>query len=105
MDKKNELHSAQDIIKQVLTDHPETRNDDDLLCYKVYESMLPGCGGMLYRAVVLNRKAYKLPAYETVRRTRQKLQREYPELAACKAVRAGRARNEQIFRAFAKEGA
>lgn len=39
--------------------------------------------------------------FETVRRTRQKVQATYPELAACDKVAAGRMENEKVFRGYA----
>ena len=42
------------------------------------------------------------PAFETVRRSRQKVQATYPDLAATGAVGAFRARNEKVYRKFAK---
>jgi hypothetical protein len=39
--------------------------------------------------------------FETVRRTRQKIQRENPDLAACEAVQEFRYENEQAYREFA----
>ena len=42
------------------------------------------------------------PAFETDRRSRQKVQATYPELAATGAVGAFRARNEKVYREFAR---
>jgi hypothetical protein len=41
------------------------------------------------------------PAFETVRRTRQKLQATFPILAACEAVEAFRNGNEKEYREYA----
>lgn len=43
-----------------------------------------------------------VPGFETVRRTRQKVQEERPDLAACEAVAGFRAENEREFREFAR---
>ena len=43
------------------------------------------------------------PGFETVRRARQKLQAQFPHLAANKTVAAFRAKNEKKYRAFARE--
>ena len=45
------------------------------------------------------------PAFETVRRSRQKVQATYPNLAATGAVGEFRARNEKVYREFAKSEA
>jgi len=45
--------------------------------------------------------AWRFPPFESVRRTRQKVQAEYPELAACKKVSDMRCEKEKEYRAFA----
>ena len=51
---------------------------------------------------LLNLHGAGFPGFETVRRTRQKIQQHHPELAACEAVEGFRAVNEQEFREFAR---
>ena len=51
---------------------------------------------------LLNMKDYGFPVFETVRRTRQKIQAARPDLAACEAVQEHRAENEAAYRAFAR---
>jgi len=50
----------------------------------------------------MNMEQKGLPAFETVRRSRQKVQATYPDLAATGVVGAFRARNEKVYREFAK---
>ena len=50
---------------------------------------------------LLNMSDMGIPAFETVRRTRQKIQQEYPELASAEAVQGFRAAREEAFRGFA----
>lgn len=47
---------------------------------------------------------FNLPQYETVRRARQKIQAELPELAGEDRVEAMRIINEENFRQYAKGG-
>jgi hypothetical protein len=42
------------------------------------------------------------PPFETVRRTRQFIQRKFPELSANPAVQVFRAENETVFEEFAR---
>lgn len=42
------------------------------------------------------------PPFESVRRTRQKVQEKYPDLAASEEVEAGRELNETAYREFAR---
>lgn len=51
---------------------------------------------------LMNMEQKGLPAFETVRRSRQKVQATYPDLAATGVVGAFRARNEKVYREFAK---
>ena len=46
-------------------------------------------------------KEYGLPGFETVRRSRQKVQADNPELAGSEAVRRKRAKKETVYREFA----
>lgn len=47
-------------------------------------------------------KEYNMPAFETVRRTRQKIQHDNPELSGCDDVEAKRMVNEEMFRDYAR---
>jgi len=51
---------------------------------------------------LLNRKAYGLPPFESVRRSRQKAQEKNPALAALPEVEAVRIAEEEKFREFAR---
>jgi hypothetical protein len=55
------------------------------------------------RYFLLNKKRLGFPPFETVRRSRQKLQRKFPELRANKEVAEQRADNETAYRQFVKE--
>ena len=46
---------------------------------------------------------WMFPNVETVRRSRQKIQRQYPELRASQRVKALRAEQERAFRAYARK--
>ena len=50
---------------------------------------------------LLNMKHYGLPGFETVRRSRQKVQADNPDLAGNAAVRRKRAKQEAVYREFA----
>ena len=52
--------------------------------------------------VMSNRKVFGLPAFESVRRTRQKLQAAHPELAGDSNVEAQRMLNEGVFKEYAR---
>lgn len=102
MGKLAELKATKELVKYILTRDPRTRNSDDLLYLRVCEIK----GGEVVKRpfwdVLLNRKNYGIPPFETVRRNRQKLQRAYPELAGSEEVEAQRKVNEEAFLEFAR---
>lgn len=103
----NDLRTTTKLVKTILEEHPQTRNSDNLLYVKVLEQRAEENGVNLYGIsiplLLLNMKDYGFPGFETVRRTRQKLQATYPELAACENVQLARMENEKVFRGYALE--
>ncbi len=89
------------IVKKVLTEKPNTRDDDFLLLYEVYKEFLPNIDNMNFKDVMLNHKDYKLPYFESVRRTRPKLQNQFPELLSSKQVQQGRKELEEDYKEYA----
>ena len=106
MNKSAELKTTTDIVREVLKAHEKARNCDDYLYYLV--CLLVGkqngfdVDNMQLSHFLLYRKEYNLPAFETVRRTRQKLQQHYPELAGNDVVEGYRSVNEEAFRSYAR---
>lgn len=101
-----ELKHTTDIVKNILEHDEHARNCDGYLYLKV----LNICGKekgldmntMTVADFLLNRHEYALPPAETVRRTRQKVQQEFPELAAKKPVQLKREAEEKKFREYAR---
>ena len=98
-----------ELVKGVLEEYPETRNDDNLLwletmreaAYKnncVYALDL----GLTY--IMHNIRALNLPTFESVSRARRKLQAKYPELRGTERARKRRAEKEIIYKEYAKNG-
>ena len=102
MGKSKELKNTTELVRQMLQKYPDTRNSDDMLYFRVCESINVIYVNLPFYAVILNRKKYNFPAFESVRRTRQKLQAEFPELAAVSIVEDARDVNEKAFREYAK---
>lgn len=104
MSKSRELQSITELVKQLLTEQPETRNDD----YRLYCTVCRIIGGSSvvrkpFEDVLLHRNEYNLPTLETVGRVRRKLQATYSELSADSVVEAGRMLNEESFRDYARK--
>ena len=102
MGKSTELKNTTNLVKEILRSCPDTRNSDDLLYIKVCERINPLAINLSFNIVLLNRKEWALPAFESVRRTRQKVQAEHPELAGNSTVEGHRKVNEQIFEEYSK---
>ena len=97
------IKKTQDLVKHFLETQPDTRNSDDLLYFKVCEHLNKRCLNMSFATVILNRNHFHLPPFESVRRSRQKLQAAFPELAGSDEVEAQREVNEQIVFDYARQ--
>ena len=102
MGKSKELYTTTELVKDVLEKEPNARNSDMLLYVKVCERVNSEALNEEFWYVLMNLKDYNLPNMETVRRARQKIQAEYPELAANSAVQGHRLLNEEVFRDYAR---
>lgn len=95
------LKTIEDMVRAILKKDKEARNDDMLLYLKVCNACLKDAGTMPFAEVMAGYRFYGLPPFESVRRTRQKLQATYPELAGNLRVRRLRAVQEQAYRQYA----
>ena len=106
MGKMDELKTTQDIVMQVLQAQPMTRSSDNHLCYWVYKIVGKQNGididSMPMPRFFLNMKEFGFPSTETIRRTRQKIQSEHPELCGSSTVEGQRLLNEEVFRDYAR---
>ncbi len=102
----NELKNTAKLVKNILEIRPKARNSDDYLYFLVCHTRLKSQGfdirSVSLSDALLHRKFYQLPAFETVRRARQKIQAENIELAASGKVQEIRSIKEEVFREFAK---
>lgn len=99
-EEMEQIRQVAGIVRGILEKHPDTRNSDNLLFIKVVESI---DSDLLYKPmmdVLVHAKEYGIPPFESVRRSRQKLQEKFPELRGSKEVEAGREENRQIVRDF-----
>lgn len=101
------LKTTTKIVKNILENDKQARNSDSYLYLKVLEQTANQKGIMLHRITVPSFLMYGsemgFVGFETVRRTRQKVQQHYPELAACEAVAEYRMENEAAVREYARE--
>ena len=95
------LKDTTKLVKQIMEDVPAARSDDDHLYSLVCEKICPAVNGLSFGTVIMRRKEMGLPAFESVRRARQKLQASYPELSGTSGVEAMRTVLEGEYKKYA----
>lgn len=96
------IKQTQEVVREVLEEYPETRNSDDLLYVKVCARINAVAVNLPFHRVFLNRKELSIPPFESVRRARQKLQAQRPDLAGCDEVETHRTMLEETYRDYAR---
>lgn len=110
MKQKNamkELSTVKELVRYVLTMDPKSRNSDSYLYLKVIEQQAREKKIDLQFLSVpwffLHSGSEGFANYESVRRARQKIQAECPNLMGNARVEAARRENEAVFREWAVE--
>lgn len=102
----NELKTTTKLVKAILEQDKRARNSDSYLYLKVLETRACRNGidlkGMTVPFFLEAHEILGFPGFETVRRTRQKIQATFPDLAPCKHVQEMRTLNEEAFRDYAR---
>lgn len=98
----NDLKTTKALVKSILENKKDTRNSDMILYLEVVKMRNPQALNQTFGGVLLWLDKYNLPPFESVRRSRQKVQAECPWLAACEEVQNFRAENEATVRDFAR---
>lgn len=95
-----------DLVHCILDQEPQTRNSDGLLWLRVLEHQAQEKGidlrSLPVSAFLPNIGEMGFSPFESVRRTRQKLQASHPHLAATEPVQAFRSANEAEYREYAR---
>lgn len=103
---KNVLYTTANLVKTILQEEPQTRSSDSLLYLKVIERIAEEKGVDLENISVpfflKNMSCLYFPPFESVRRARQKIQAQHPELSANAKVQEQREINEVEYREFAR---
>lgn len=96
------IKKAKAIVKHILTEKPNTRNSDNDLIVEVLNFIEPDITKEPFEVVIKQcHMNGKFPTLETIRRTRQKIQETYPELAPTDEVEGLRVFQEHKFFEFA----
>jgi len=93
----NRLKNVSDMVFHCLTLYPDTRNSDRDLILRLYEDFYNIYEQPFYKVMCDSR----LPSFESIRRTRQKIQEEYEELRAVKPVEDARIAKQEEYIAYA----
>lgn len=98
---KSKLYETKELVKQVLEENERTRNSDNELYIEICYRINPHVLYMPFADVLSQLAEFSLPPFESVRRTRQKIQAECPDLRPCDEVALFRAENETAYQEFA----
>ena len=97
-----DISSTKKIVERVMDEKPETRDSDALLFIEVIRSIDPEAIKLPFAKVICRcSDDGDFPPFETVRRTRQKIQEQNPNLRASNDVVLLRAVKEHKFFDFA----
>lgn len=89
--------NIKDIVGTTLRDFPKTRDDDFILVSTIYGRYVDTSRSFEY--IMEHHEELGLPSFESIRRTRQKLQSEFPLLyGASGEMRKMRAEEEKKYR-------
>lgn len=106
MDKKTELMTTRAIVKSILEQDKMARNSDSYLYLKVLDAIdkekRMGIHSIPLGQFLLHMSDWGFQPFESVRRSRQLIQRKFPELDACEEVQGYREENEAVHKAFAR---
>lgn len=108
-----ELNTIKELVEQLLTENEKLRGDDDLLYLEVLRKVQPYWNSGRITTNIVNisigeffskRKANRLPSFESIRRSRQKVQEEKPYLKPKVEIQKGREVQRENYYNFATQG-
>ena len=95
------LYNLEDLVKFVLEEYPDTRTNNDILIFRVYKEINEDAMiRELFLHIMMNRREYGFPPFESVLRTRRKVFEKNPHLKP-KRITKLRKEKEQEFREYA----
>ena len=100
------LKTVMNVVQHIMENDKQSRNDDDYLYLKVLELYGKAKGVNIHTmpasVFLKDRASYGFPPFESVRRTRQKVQERNPWLKANEQTQAHRNAKEQTYREYAR---
>ena len=103
MKKLNELRKTTKVVERILEKDTRARNDDAYLYLLVVREFNRDAPDYSLEMFLTDPMFKYIPCFETVRRSRQRIQELRPELASDKRIEKLRREQEQDYIAFARE--
>lgn len=97
------LKTIEKKVRAILEKNGDARNDDMVLYLALCNVCLKDAGAMPLAEIMTQHNYLGLPSFESVSRTRRKLQAKHPELAGNRPTQKRRATGERAYRKYAKE--
>lgn len=108
MGVRSEQRKVQEVVRAVMICDFETRNNNDRLVMAVYQQYAFEMGINLddksFHSVMLHRKEWRFPSYESITRARRKLQEQDESLRSDDNIQAMRELREEEYREWAVTG-
>ena len=95
------LKKLENVIKPILENQPQTREDDFLLYAEVIKEYRPDLLSVSAQQFLLWHKELKVPNIKSVERARRKVQEKHPELATERAKRR-RATEQEAYMQYGR---
>jgi len=96
------IYKTDEIVRRLLIDKPETRDDDYYLLYEYLKDVNPQLKDKPLGEVLMFHKWYGLPSLETITRARRRNQAKYKELKSKKEIEKLRKKQEENFVFYSK---
>lgn len=74
------MKDLNELVKRILAEHKEARDDDFKVIGYVIKTLKPEAMQLTFGQALWNHSKLDLPSFESIRRTRQKIQHDHPEL-------------------------
>lgn len=97
-----EIKKIEEKVLDILITYPDTRGCDFVLYARYIQLCNPELAdvGLVY--ALMEAKRLKMPNYESVTRSRRRIQATHPELRPPQKISGKRAAREDLFREYAK---
>lgn len=94
------LKTIENKVRTILKKNEDARNDDMVLYLALCNLCLEDAGAMPLAEIMTQHKSLGLPSFESVSRTRRRLQERHPELLGSLRMQKLRARGEKAYRIY-----